>query len=109
MPTTAGDAAISDGETVLDILLAHASTAKFISKKMIRWLLQYDPPQALIDKVAATFTRTKGDIPSMIRDILTPANLMNAPYKYRQPLQLVAATLRATQPAVTTLSAISGT
>jgi hypothetical protein len=35
---------------------------------------------ALIDKVAATFARTSGDIPSMIRDILTPANLMAAPY-----------------------------
>jgi uncharacterized protein (DUF1800 family) len=108
MPNTAGATAISDGETVLDILLNHPSTAKFISKKMIRWLLQYDPPQGLIDKVAATFTRTKGDIPSMIRDILTPANLLAAPAKYRQPYQMVAATLRATQPTVVNLSAISG-
>ena len=109
MATSAGAAAIQDGETVLNILLAHPSTAKFISKKMIRWLLQYDPPQALIDKVAATFARTSGDIPSMIRDILTPANLLAAPFKYRQPYQLVAATLRATAPStVLTLSAISG-
>ena len=109
MPTSAGAAAISDGETVLDILINHPSTAKFISKKMIHWLLQYDPPPALIDKVAATYTRTKGDIPSMIRDILTPANLLAAPAKYRQPYQMVAATLRATQPTVTNLSGVSGT
>jgi uncharacterized protein (DUF1800 family) len=108
MPTSAGAAAVSDGETVLDILLAHPSTANFISFKMIRWLLQYDPPPALVTKVAATFTRTGGDIPSMIRDIITPANLEAAPAKYRQPYQLVLAALRATRPTVTSLSAIAG-
>jgi len=115
MPTSAGAAGIQDGETVLGILLAHPSTARFISSKMIRWLLRYDPPPALVDKVAATFTRTGGDIPSMIRDILTPANLLGdaaagrpAPAKYRQPYQLVLAALRATQPTVTSLSTISG-
>jgi uncharacterized protein (DUF1800 family) len=109
MATSAGAAAQQDGETVLDILIAHPSTAKFIAKKMIRWLLQYDPPQTLIDTVAATYARTAGDIPSMIRDILTPANLIAAPFKYRQPYQLVAAALRAAQPStVITLSAISG-
>ena len=100
MAATAGAAGVQDGETVLNILLAHPSTAKFISTKMIRWLLQYEPPPALVTKVAATFTRTNGDIPSMIRDILTPANLQAAPAKYRQPYQLVLAALRATQPTV---------
>jgi uncharacterized protein (DUF1800 family) len=44
----------------------------------------------------------------MVRDILTPTNLQQAPAKYRQPYQLVLATLRATQPTVTNASAISG-
>jgi uncharacterized protein (DUF1800 family) len=108
MPSSAGAAGIQDGEMVLDILLAHPSTARFISFKMIRWLLQYEPPPALVDKVAATFTRTGGDIPSMIRDIMTPANLLAAPAKYRQPYQLVTAALRATRPNVTNLAAIGG-
>jgi hypothetical protein len=70
-------------------------------------LLQYDPPAALIDKVAATFTRTSGDIPSMIRDIVTADNLLAAPAKYRQPYQLVLAALRATQPTVNSVNAIA--
>ena len=107
MSPSAGAAGIQDGETVLNILLAHPSTAKFISKKMIRWLLQYDPPAALVDKVAATFTRTGGDIKAMIRDILTPANLLAATPKYRQPYQLVLAALRATQPTIVNLSTIN--
>jgi uncharacterized protein (DUF1800 family) len=109
MPPSSGAAGIQDGETVLNILLAHPSTARFISFKMIRWLLQYDPPQALVTKVAATFTRTGGDIPSMIRDIMTPENLQAAPAKYRQPYQMVVAALRATQPTVTSVAAIAGT
>jgi uncharacterized protein (DUF1800 family) len=75
---------------------------------MIRWLLRYDPPQELVDTVAATFTRTNGDIKSMIRDIMRPANLVAAPPKYRQPYQLMLATLRATQPRVTTVAAFRG-
>jgi uncharacterized protein (DUF1800 family) len=108
MAPSAGAAGIQDGETVLNMLLAHPSTAKFISFKMIRWLLQYDPPTALVDKVAATFTRTGGDIPSMIRDILTPANLLAAPAKYRQPYQLVLAALRVTRPTLTSVSRFAG-
>lgn len=105
---TAGALGIRDGETVLQLLLAHPSTARFISRKMIRWLLRYDPPADLVTRVAATFTRTGGDIPSMIRDILTPANLLAAPAKYRQPYQFVLASLRATRPTVQSVAAIAG-
>jgi uncharacterized protein (DUF1800 family) len=108
MPSSAGAAGVQDGETVLDMLLVHPSTASFIATKLIRWLLQYDPPTALVTKVAATFTRTGGDVPAMLRDILTPANLLAAPAKYKQPYQLVVSALRATAPRVTNLSAISG-
>jgi Protein of unknown function (DUF1800) len=102
-----GDAGVQDGEMVLDILIGHPSTARFIATKMSRWLLQYEPTQAIVDDVAATYTRTGGDIPSMIRTILTPANLLAAPPKYKQPVQLVLSTLRATAPTVTGLVAIA--
>ncbi|MSR36464.1 MAG: DUF1800 domain-containing protein, partial [Gemmatimonadetes bacterium] len=101
-----GPDGVKDGDQVLDILLKNPSTAKFISTKMIRWLLQYEPPAALVDKVVATYTKTGGDIPSMIRDILTPANLLAAPAKYRQPYQMVTAALRATQPTVTNVTPV---
>ena len=108
IPTRAGAAGVQDGEQVLTILLAHPSTARFISYKMIQWLLQYDPPQALVNRVAATFTRTGGDIPSMIRDILTPENLLAAPAKYKQPYQLVVSAMRATHARSTNVAAIAG-
>jgi uncharacterized protein (DUF1800 family) len=103
-----GMAGQQEGETALNTLVNHPNTAKFIATKMIRWLLQYDPPAALVTKVAATYTRTGGDIPSMIRDILTPANLMAAPAKYRQPYQMVVAALRATRAIVTNIQGNRG-
>jgi uncharacterized protein (DUF1800 family) len=106
MPQSAGALGVQDGERVLEILINDPHTAHFIAFKMSRWLLQYDPPAALVDKVAATYTRTGGDIPSMIRDIVTPSNLQLAPAKYRQPYQMVLAALRATQPVVTSLTQV---
>jgi uncharacterized protein (DUF1800 family) len=107
IPARTGAAGQQDGEQVLDILLAHPSTARFISTKMIQWLLRYDPPDALVTRVAATFTRTGGDIPSMVRDILTPENLLAAPAKYKQPYQLVVSALRATNATIVNATAIS--
>ena len=46
---------VTDGETVVNILATHPATAAFVSRKMIRWLLSYDPPQAVVDQVAAVF------------------------------------------------------
>jgi len=106
--TSAGAAGQQDGERVLDILLAHPNTAKYISFKMARWLLQYDPPAALVTKVAATYTSTGGDIQSMIKVILTPDNLTDAPAKYRQPYQLALAALRATKPQITSATLLAG-
>src|SRR5213594_2631190 len=51
-----------DGLDVIDILAHHPSTAKFISKKLAQRFVADDPPQALIDRMAATFTKTDGDI-----------------------------------------------
>lgn len=43
-------------------LAAHPSTAKFIATKLVRAFVADDPPQDSVDRVAATFTSTKGDL-----------------------------------------------
>ncbi len=104
-----GAAGVSDGETVLNFLVTHPSTASYISTKMIRWLLQYDPPPALVARVAAVYTQSGGDIPAMIRAILTPDNVINAPVKHKRPFHFVASALRSVNPVVTKLTAIATT
>jgi uncharacterized protein (DUF1800 family) len=96
-----GAGGIAEGEQLLTFLVTHASTAKFIAYKMSRWMLQYDPPAAVVDAVAAEYTRTGGDIKAMLRKILTPANLMAAPAKFKRPNHLIVSSVRSLQPTLT--------
>jgi hypothetical protein len=90
-----------NAQRVLDILMAHPSTARFIATKLIRWFLTESPPQALVDQVAQVFTDTNGDIKSMLRVILARPNLeWSSPYftpKFRRPFHLATSLLRGLQ------------
>ncbi len=100
-PSSVGVAAIAEGEQLLTFLVTHPSTAKYIATKMTRWMLSYDPPAAVVDAAAAEYTRTGGDIKAMLRKILTPANLMAAPAKFKRPNHLIVSTVRSLKPNVT--------
>lgn len=96
MLTTATDVAMKgEGDRAIDLLLDHPSTARYVSTKMARWLLSYEPPASVIEATAATYTRTGGDIKSMIRTILTSKNLLAAPAKYKRPFHLAISAMRA--------------
>lgn len=90
---------IEDGEQVLDILATHPRTALFISKKMCRWLLGYEPPFELVRLVAETYLQTGGEIKDMIRVILDPDVVVRIPLedrtKLRQPLHFAISLMRA--------------
>ena len=58
----------SDGEQVLDILAAHPSTAKFIATKLARRFVSDTPPPALVERAAARFRETDGDLREVMRD-----------------------------------------
>src|SRR5207344_2893881 len=62
---------IKDGEEVLDILASHPSTAHFISFELTRRFVSDTPPPALVDRVAARFHDTNGDLREVMRTILT--------------------------------------
>ncbi|HRF60902.1 MAG TPA: DUF1800 domain-containing protein [Fimbriimonadaceae bacterium] len=94
---------IQDGEQVLEILLNHPSTAKFIARKMARWLLMYEPSESLVNSVAGVFTRSRGDIKAMIRAILTRTNVSRQPAKLKRPYHFAVSALRSLKPTVRSL------
>ena len=101
---------IQDGETVLDIVARHPSTAKFIARKLAVRFVGDTPPQALVDRAAQTFMQTGGDIREVVRTIVTsPEFFSRAAYrsKVKSPFELVASALRAVgaQPDTTMRSA----
>ena len=89
---------IEDGEDVLDILARHPATAKYIARKLAVRFVSDTPPQAVVDRAAATFTRTKGDIREVVRTIVTsPEFFSKAAFrsKVKSPFEVVVSTLRA--------------
>lgn len=86
-----------DGLMVLDILAHHPATAKFIASKLIRHFVSDNPPANLVDRAAATFTKTDGDIRETLRTIfLSPE--FNSPEAYRakvkRPFELAISAIR---------------
>jgi len=89
---------IEDGEQVLDIVATHPATARFIATKLVRRFVSDSVPPALVDRVAATFTRSDGDIRECLRTIFTsPEFFSRSAYKakVKSPFELVVSALRA--------------
>ena len=89
---------IEDGEEVLDLLARHPSTARFIARKLAVRFVSDDPPASLVERAAATFRRTDGDIRETVHTIVTsPEFFSRAAYraKVKSPFELVASALRA--------------
>ncbi len=89
---------VEEGERVLDLLARHPSTARFIARKLAVRFVSDTPPATLVERAAATFTRTDGDIREVVRTIVTsPEFFATAAYraKVKSPFELVVSTLRA--------------
>ncbi|HEX2445547.1 MAG TPA: DUF1800 domain-containing protein [Vicinamibacterales bacterium] len=87
-----------EGERVLDFLAAHPSTARFIATKLTRRFVSDGPPAGLVDRAAARFQETGGDLRETVRVILTSAEFL-APgsrhAKVKTPLEFVVSAVRA--------------
>jgi uncharacterized protein (DUF1800 family) len=102
-----GQDGIKEGEQMLDLLVNHPSTARFIATKMLRWLLTPDPTATQISTIASVYRATSGDIKAMIRAILNDTWLPAAPMKLKRPFHYLASALRSTAPTVATLTAMN--
>jgi uncharacterized protein (DUF1800 family) len=91
---------LADAEQVMDILAQHPGTARFVSRKLIRRLLQDDPDPALVEKVAQVFLQAADapdQIAQMVRAIVTdPLFDTTPPEKFRRPFEFLAGLYRAT-------------
>ena len=87
-----------DGERVIDILVRHEATARFIATKLARRFVSDDPPAALVERAAATFRRTDGDVRAVLATIVTSPEFWAADAyraKIKTPLEVVASAVRA--------------
>ena len=83
--------------SVLDILSASPATAKFVATKLVRHFVSDNPPAGLVDRVAATFAKSDGDIRETLRAIFFSPEF-NSPEAYRakikRPFELTISAIR---------------
>jgi len=87
------------GERVLKILGDHKHTAEFISHKLVRYLVNDVPPPALVRSVSATYKKTSGEIPAMVRTVVESKEFWdrrNYRAKFKTPQEFVISALRVT-------------
>ena len=87
-----------DGEEVIDLLVHHPSTAKFISTKLARRFVSDTPPPALVARMAQTFQSSDGDIRAVMKTMIySPEFWSREAYraKVKTPFELVVSAARA--------------
>ena len=83
------------GEAVLAALATHPATARHIATKLARYFLADAPPQAAVDRLAAVFTRTEGDLRAVSLALVDlPESWTLPPTKMRTPYEFVIAAHR---------------
>lgn len=89
---------IEDGEQVLDLLAAHPATAHHLATRLALRFVSDAPPPALVDRLARTFTESKGDLRAVIEALVASPELWAREHrlsKVKSPFELVTSALRA--------------
>jgi uncharacterized protein (DUF1800 family) len=87
-----------DGLQAIDILAHHPSTAKFISHELAQRFVADDPPQALVDRMAQTFTKTDGDLRAVLETMFSSPEFFSEgawQAKVKSPFEMVVSAVRA--------------
>jgi len=88
-----------EGREVLHMLATSPQTAHFVSLKIAQRFVADDPPPALVDRMAKTFLKKKGDIREVLSTLFhSPEFWDESAYraKVKTPLEFVASAARAT-------------
>lgn len=84
----------NEGMLVLQILAGHPSTHRFVSRKLLRWFVAYEPSESMVSDVAEVFRLTGGDIKAVLRRVLAFENLRSAALLFKRPLHYIASAIR---------------
>ncbi len=89
---------IDDGEQVLDILARHPATARFVAYKLAVRFVSDTPPDALVERAAATYLASDGDLRAVVRTIVTSPEFFASEAwraKVKSPFEVVVSAARA--------------
>ncbi len=85
----------SELEDVITLLCRHPATAHFVSNKLAMYFVSDTPSPALVERMAARFLQTDGDIPSVLRTMFdTPEFVASLGNKFKDPMHYVVSSIR---------------
>jgi len=88
-----------DLDRVLEIVVAHPSTAKHVAWKLCRRFIADEPPAAAVEATAAAFAKSGGDIAGTLRALFATEGFLKPEGrggKFKRPFHFVVSALRAT-------------
>ncbi|MFL6466361.1 MAG: DUF1800 domain-containing protein, partial [Pyrinomonadaceae bacterium] len=89
---------VKDGLKVIDILVKHPSTAKFIARKLAVKFVNDNPDEGLVKRVAEAFTKSSGDIKTTLKALFSDKEFFateNYRSKIKTPFELAVSSIRA--------------
>jgi len=87
-----------EGEYALDVLAMHPATARHVSRELAQYFVSDEPPPSLVDRMAATWQKSQGDIRAVLATLFASREFMDAGSvgaKFKTPYQFVVSALRA--------------
>ena len=85
----------AEGEAALDLLAKSPATARHIALELAQYFVADQPPSALVDRLAARFQETGGDIKAVLRVLLASREFRNSiGGKYKSPYRFVLSAVR---------------
>jgi uncharacterized protein (DUF1800 family) len=82
-------------DEALDRLAEHPSTARFVSRKLAQYLVADDPPEALVERMAAAWRAADGDIAATLRALfVSPEFRDSLGGKFKDPLHYMVSAVR---------------
>jgi uncharacterized protein (DUF1800 family) len=92
---------LDEVESAVTFLCRQPATARFISTQLATYFVTDDPPGKLVERMAATFQKTDGDIAAVLRVMFLDKDViasLNAPAlkleKFKDPLAFVVSSVR---------------
>ncbi len=97
--TIPADGGMDDGEKVLDIVASSPATARHISLELAQKFVADHPPAALVQRMAATFLKSQGDLREVMKTMLNSPEFWSQGAfhaKVKTPFEMVVSAIRAT-------------
>jgi uncharacterized protein (DUF1800 family) len=86
---------LAEVDRALDLLSRAPATSRFISRKLALYFVSDDPPAVLVERMAATFRKTDGDIAAVLKTMFESQEFKaSLGTRFKDPIHFVLSALR---------------